>query len=156
MRMGRLRTLEFCPTRDRFTRDHEQRRTLDHGSSMADSRQVETDEVNTAPLPGPRNGALDIEERSDLNRLVPDESLLAVDHRVVGEPAEEIGRNHEESCRGETGRCGLGPAIGIVSGHLDEIIDSIHRDPQGVRSKDLVYQLGGIHRKDTVVTDRTP
>ncbi len=79
---------------------------------------------------------------------VPGECLLTVDHRAIGELAEQIRCHDEESRRDKARRGRLDPTFGVVTGSRDEVGHILETHSKAMRAKPLIDQGGRVHPRN--------
>ncbi len=125
-------------------RDQEQRRRIGHRADVVDHLDIEVDEGHASTFSNPAHPARHIHLGLDADAPMPGEGLLAMDHRPVGELAEQVGSDDKQQRGHEARRGSVLPTVGFVTGGPDEIVDVLDTNPEVMRTDGLVDEIGRV------------
>jgi Zn-dependent M28 family amino/carboxypeptidase len=138
----------FCPLGDWVgigdVGDQEQRGGVGHRADVVDYLDIEIDEGDASTFSNATHLAHHVHLGLDADTSMPGEGLLAVDHRPVGELAEQVGcHDKKQSCH-EPGRCSILPTFRVITGDPHEIVDVLDTDTEMMRADWLIDEVGRV------------
>ena len=125
-------------------RDQEQGSGVGHRADVVDHLDIEVDKGHPTTLSNPAHLPRHIHLGLDADAPMPGEGLLAMDHRSLGQLAEQVGSDDKQQRGHEARRGSVLPTVGFITGSTDEIVDVLDADPEMMWTDGLVDELGRI------------